>query len=846
MSRPTHPSDRYLKNLLEVFTIRVRSALTIILVLLLAGCQPFIDADQPRASESMVAVGPAEALGQTFVARHAGLSGAEFWIEPGSEATGTLRFSLRTGTDSLVDLATASVSVDSLTAPGFVRFDFDPVRDSHGRDYYAFIVFEGGGELQVGREPAEGYLDGALYSDHVSLDAQASFRLVYSPTWVVVDLLGSALRGVGLIGVALLLYAVPGWALLAWVCPQGRLIWPERLALAVGISLAFYPMLLVWTDFVGLHLGALNAWLPVVIGLAALAWRYRTWRPSDGREALRRWWRSDAVWPDVTLLVVLSLVFGVRLLVVRTLDAPMWGDSYQHATIAQLLVDNGGVFDSWEPYAPYGGLTVHIGFHTFVALFMWVTGASSLSATIWAGQLLNGLAVLTLYPLAVRVARGRRWAGIGAVVAAGLLSPMPAYYVNWGRYAQLAGQAILPVALWLLWTVFEDVKANAARREVMVALGGLVLAGMTLSYYRMPFYLVAFAVPWFVLWSWKSWRSGGDGRVYGNALLRVVLLGGISLLLFAPWFGGLAGSSLANSLEKGLMATPALDIIKAEYQVWKDVLWYVPMQLMACVLITFVWSVVRKCWEPFSVVLWVLVLGGLVAGRLINLPGANLMQNFSVVIMLYIPVGLLVGWLAGQLGEIASGYTRSFFPTLVLVALMLLASLWGAGSQTRIVDTKHIMVTRPDVRAMAWIRENVPQDARFLVEGFRIYGGRSAVGADAGWWIPLFTQRANTMPPQYAILTAVPNDLEYSRRVVDLVAALEKVPLASDGGVRLLCDEDVTHVYVGQGQGLVGGGVRQLFKPQDLLDRPEYSLIYHQDRVYIFEVVAGVCPGLKP
>ncbi|MBN1920432.1 MAG: DUF1616 domain-containing protein, partial [Anaerolineae bacterium] len=168
---------------------------------------------------------------------------------------------------------------------------------------------------------------------------------------------------VGALGIALLLYVLPGWALLAWLWPASSLSWVERLALSVGVSLALYPLLLLWTDAAGLHLGPLYAWLPVLLGGALLAWRYRRWRPRCGRDRLLRWWSSSARWPDIVMVLALLLVFGVRLVVVRTLEASIWDDAYQHTLITQLLVNNGGLFESWEPYAPYSTLTVHVGFH---------------------------------------------------------------------------------------------------------------------------------------------------------------------------------------------------------------------------------------------------------------------------------------------------------------------------------------------------------------------------------------------------------------------------------------------------------------------------------------------------
>ena len=92
------------------------------------------------------------------------------------------------------------------------------------------------------------------------------------------------------------------------------------------------------------------------------------------------------------------------------------------------------------------------------------------------------------------------------------------------------------------------------------------------------------------------------------------------------------------------------------------------------------------------------------------------------------------------------------------------------------------LVTWPDLNAAGWIGANTPADALFLVEGFRIYGGVTAVGSDAGWWLPLLAGRANTMPPQYALVEQ-PISPGYTQRVVDLVALLEEHSPASPQGI---------------------------------------------------------------
>ncbi|MCS7287410.1 MAG: DUF1616 domain-containing protein, partial [Anaerolineae bacterium] len=312
--------------------------------------------------EAALVLKPDHTIGQTFVARHGGLNGIEFWLEPEPGTTGRLLLRLRSEPQSPTDLAVAALPLENVITPGFYRFSFPPDNHSHGAYRYAFLELEGMGTVRVGAASGEAYLDGAAYRDHEPLDAQLAFRLTYDLWGMALEAGSAVLEGLGLLAVAALLYLVPGYAMLLYLYPPalssvdgGRgagvgIPWPTRMGLAAGLSLALYPLLFLWTDLVGLRLGPFYAWGPAVLGLAALAWRYRRWRPRQGWEALRQWARSDALWPDLAFVFVLVLVFGVRLLVVRTLDAPMWGDSYQHAVIAQLLVDNGGLFDSWEPY----------------------------------------------------------------------------------------------------------------------------------------------------------------------------------------------------------------------------------------------------------------------------------------------------------------------------------------------------------------------------------------------------------------------------------------------------------------------------------------------------------------
>jgi hypothetical protein len=687
----------------------------------------------------------------------------------------------------------------------------------------------------VGSAPGDAYLDGALYIQQEPQDAQLSFQLTYSRLWVLLDLVVAGIKGVGLLGAAFLLYVVPGWALLAWLWRGRSLSWGEGLGLSVGISLCVYPVLMVWLHLIGLDIGLFNALLPVGSGIIALLWRYHPWRIDLSKSLRIRDTRIQELAPDVALVVVILLGFAIRGIVIRSLDAPLWGDSQQHATIIQLILDNGGLFESWQPYAPFESLTVHIGFHTLSAVFSWLTGISSLRSTLVVGQMMNGLAFVTLYPLALYGHKKNPWRGIVACLVAGFISPMPAFYVNWGRYPQLAGQVILPVAIWFLLVLLEAKQIKSWR---LIPLGALVLAGMSLSYYRMPFYLAAFGFAWLIVVIVT--RLMNHDPLPWHGFLRLAPLGIVTFIIAVAWLYRLLGGNLVSAVSAGVSKSTPIERVLGDYQIWRDITFYVPRVMLVALGLSLIWGLIRKDRWGVTFAVWIVGLASLVATRLINLPGSNMMQNFAVLIALYIPVSLVIG---GGVGDLIHTLIKRYgvYWRWVIAAFLIAVSLWFGFDLLSVVDTSYEMVTRPDLQAMAWIRDHTQPEATFLVEGFRIYEGTSVVGADAGWWIPILTERGNTMPPQYALFNEQPIDPEYPDRVVGLIERLESVSPLSDEGLDALCAFGVTHIYLGQTQGLTGAGVRQLYSLEDFEGESEVDKVYHQDRVRVYKLSPLAC-----
>jgi hypothetical protein len=536
---------------------------------------------------------------------------------------------------------------------------------------------------------------------------------------------------------------------------------------------------------------------------------------------LRQWSRSGVLWPDLALLLVLALVFGVRLLAVRGLDAPLWGDSYQHSMIAQLLVDNGGLFQSWEPYTGIDRFTYHFGFHSAVAALQWLLKMPAAEATLWLGQLLNGLAVLAIYPLAVRLT-GSRWGGVWAVLLTGLLSPMPMYFTNWGRYTQLAGLAILPAAIWLTWEAVELPR----RSRWLLVMVALVVGGLALTHYRVLIFYVVFVVALALV------------SLPRGALLETLLrLGWVALgagLLFLPWFVNVFGGNTLRILGR-TVSVPAAQL--RPYAVESNATGSLDTYLAPVWWLAMLLGLGMGLWHRRRGVLlmavWLLLLLLAANPAWLSLPGTGVVTNFALFISIYLLAALFSAVLVVHL--IRPVADRVWF-SLLLLLLVAGLGLWGARERLGDLDPQsHALVTYPDLQAADWLRHNTYPADRFLVNSFPAYGGSLIVGSDGGWWLPLLAGRQNTVPPLTYGSELEPGE-PYRQQVEDLAHLAQTRDPDDPALLDLLRQQGVTHVYVGQRQGRVNYNGPNLLDPGKLLASPHYRPIYHQDRVWIFEI----------
>jgi hypothetical protein len=641
----------------------------------------------------------------------------------------------------------------------------------------------------------------------------------------------------GIVVTASALFLLPGLAVLelCWrddTIPYGMLRddLPLRLGLALGIGIALPPLVLELAYLIRLpwQEGAVVAYL-----LGALFVLLVSWARRRSRDQFRRAWS----WHHLLWLWVIGLIVVLRLYDIRNLSVGMWGDSYHHTMIAQLLVDNQGLFSSWEPYVPLATFTYHFGFHANVAFFHWLTGLPVTKSVLYVGQIHNVAAAVLAYVLATRIT-GRPSVGLWAALLTGLLNSQPAYYMNWGRYTQLTGQVILPVVL-VSWM---EALGREKIRWPLVILSAIVTACLALTHYIVSIFAVLFLGVYLIVLlshtpSWETLRRLGG---------RSVAIVAIALFLTLPWIlNSLSGYLVRNAVVMNNAAVDAM-CTTGSITLPSIVPFYIKQQILLCAFIGCLIALGQREWKLALLVVWTLVLILVVVPQVFGLPGAGIVDWFTGYVAFYVTLIPLAAYTFG----VAQERLERLKPRLVrlaAVAAMVSLSIWGMNLDLGRVDPQHEFFTQADAEAMDWIRTNTPTTARFLVNSFPAYGGNVVAGTDGGWWIPLLTGRQTNLPPiNYGIERSIQEG--YGRQVNAFAAAIRGRALENMAPVRvdltiptarqMLRDAHIGYVY---------SGARQRPGPEqaDRIDvaalraSESFRKIYASGGVEIFQLVDG-------
>lgn len=803
----------------------------------LAGCA-IVAPEQVITQQAEVALRPDQTVSQTFVARQNGINGWQVFLAPASAGPGQVMAELHA--DDLAVSGTTSMPVAEVTAPGFYTFAFPLQSESRGRYYTAILRLVGEGALWVGNGPANAYMDGTLHLNGQPIPGQTAFMLTYDGWWGSLSFAAMLVEWLGWLVLGAMLFVLPGWWLMwaVWPAMRTHTVWVQA-PVGMGVGLAVLAVVMVGLRTLGWSVAWALPWVSLAVSVGWLLWAVR--HAPRLSQRLQTWWASSDRWAGVVLTGLLVVLVVTRLWPIRNLEAPLWDDSYQHTTIAQLIVNAGGLPTSWEPYYRYTTFSVHFAFSTWVAFWMWVTGHDVLRATLIVGQLANLAGLMALLPLAVRLSRHNLWAGLLALTLAGLVSALPGGYMNWGRFPQLAGQILMPLALWLSLEALEA----PTHPKRLVLLAGVLVAGAFFAYYRMGLFYAAFLGVAGLVLAWQN-RSRAHSLAMAGRIAGIGLVAGLCIL---PWAVNVVSNPIGGVVSNGLTRQFAIEQVINEYRTWERVADFTGWPVWLLAGPAWLWAVARRHGQVMGLAVATSLMILMPAGRLINLPGANTTEVFASMIFMYVPLSWVFGWAVVDLWHLlaTSNNTFRWVARLALVGVVVWAAVPGTAQQINMLQTRFVLVTHPDLRAMAWIRANLPAEANFLVQAFSIRNAREIIGADAGWYIPLLTGRLNHVPPQYTLFAETASVPNYTRSMVEMANVVYQNGVNSPMTWERLCNLGVTHAYTGQGQGRVGIGFithpeeRPLFTPADMQASPAFTSIYQADLVEIYAFDRGIC-----
>ena len=581
----------------------------------------------------------------------------------------------------------------------------------------------------------------------------------------------------------------------------------ETLVLGLGLSLALYPLLLAWMTWAGGRWGPLAAAV-LLAGSAFLIY-------AAGRTG-RRPFRQAELRTLGPLALIFLLALALRLDHLRGILFPAWSDSYQHVTVSQLIIDGGRVPADYGPLVGIASFRYHFGFHSIVAFVAWLTRLPAHQSVLLTGQVLNALSCLTVYFLAAYGLEDRRAGLIGALIV-GLLTIAPASYINYGRYPQLAGQVLLPVPMALTLRSLWRKEGTAAPWP----LAAVSAAGLCLTHYRVVVFYACFVLALLLVLAWQRRQSP---RQLVQLLLQTGRIALLAIALVAPWLVHLGQTFLQRFERSAAIAATN----RANDLTWEFIFgWGASAPLAVGAAAGAVWGLVRRSGRIVALALWVGMLFLIANPRLLRVP-TTFVTNGTVVLALYLPVGLLGGYLAAELLRAIERRWSERLATLALGAIVLLGCITGVLTlNRRILQPERFFVLPDDLAAYAWIREHIPADAVFAVQAYYEIGPHSAQGVDAGFWLPYTTGRRTTLPPMPYNGELTP---EAADRISQRAADTARLPADHEALSRLKA-EGVTHAYVVEPRISFFPG---LWQPAQFAADPAYRLLYHQGSVWIF------------
>jgi hypothetical protein len=575
----------------------------------------------------------------------------------------------------------------------------------------------------------------------------------------------------------------------------------EILSDTIGLSISVTALLALFAYLVGWRFSAIDVVVfYLVAGLFMLI--------SLGRSAARPWRTARFFAP----LSIFGILIIWRFYQASELILPAWVDSLHHVLIVKVILENGGIPSTMDPYLPIP-FYYHFAFHLLAGIFSFMSGLAPENAVLGIGQVLNAAVALSIYRLGIAL-WDDRWRAALAALLVGFVSTMPAYYVSWGRYTLLVGLVLLPLAMAAALDIFR--KGASVPRAVHLSLltGGLLLAHYFAAI-LLAVFLVILGVQTFIqdirqanLLKGNRWLYLITGAVGGAALAGVWIV--------RTWIYANRGISISAIVSTEV----ATNLYFPDYLSY---LWrllgpghnYLLMGLAGLGLILAIWQTKTRAFALWSICL-----------VLMSQPWGLNISPFRPdhgVIILFLPVGLLASTFLINSGERFLSGRLVIAGNILLVMTIGMILIWGVISTRTIINPATVLASQADLQALEWIKEDIPEDARFFIN-VAYWQNRSYRGVDGGWWITPLTGRDTLLPPVIYVM----GEIDYVEKVLEQGRKGSQLEGCTLEMWELIEDAGLTHIYLNRTVGPL--------YPDSLADCPGLTILYEKDGVFIYEI----------
>jgi len=611
---------------------------------------------------------------------------------------------------------------------------------------------------------------------------------------------------------------LPGWAALTINDTWRQWTGLQRWVVAAGISVAFYPVFFyaVRSTLPFLTLGPYKMSALLFAFAVVIGWRMR-----------RRW--SEVLtfdWLEWVAIGVFGMTLLTRFWIIRDHPYPAWSDSLHHTLLTRLTAVQGKLPVSLEPYFPLPLGQYHLGLYSLSATVQWLAQVPSHTALLWTSQMLNGLCGAGVYLVLDRKA-GRVGAVVGAVVV-GLLSHQPAFYVNWGRFAQISSQTILLIAWLVTWEAMALWRCPWREYKARILWNTICAAVLTGAVFLLHLRVAVFYIPLLIISAaWELWKARREHRI-GPAVLGTIAVGTAALAVVTPVLWEALRIYMTSRLNPPALAASEISQAKRLYFEfpWRTVPYLVARPwLIALAGLGAVIGLLKRNKLVIACLLWIFVLYLFGKAYALGLPLASVTNMGAVLIMLYLPIGLVVGSGVEESLTLFGTYWREWGVRLV-TALVLVAGFVGSHIRVTEIEPHRYFVTPEDIEAMDWIRENTPTDALFAVNT-HFWLPRAPHGTDAGYWIPYFTGRRTTA----GVMLLSLGTEEYKNHIIRMSRAVERLEVDNTALAELQA-LGVDYVYVGQKGDFSGSGLNVM----RLVQAQNVNVLYQNGGVSILQI----------